>query len=277
MVACCLLISASRRFLFCSSSSIFWSFLASCWRREDIAVALQCSTLTGSGIYSSLLWQDTNHVFFLSFHSLWIEQMSLQNGYTLIHTSFMFVCIHMWIHASLMHTYTHTCTHITHYTLHIHSYTPIQRHTLNEREQLRLPHPLTPLLTHTITLTYMYTHHTLHITHTLIHTYAHHASLIDMYTHTHYTWLTHRHVHTHTYTLIDMYTHTHTHQTFTHHIHIHVHNSCMTRIGMHELRGRMHPNSCHATILLVVAVPTNPSHPMTSSTTSASRYEPIKL
>ena len=38
----------------------------------------------------------------------------------------------------------------------------------------------------------------------------------------------------------------------------------------------MHPNSHHATILLPVVVPTNPSHPMTSSTTSASRYETIK-
>ena len=32
-----------------------------------------------------------------------------------------------------------------------------------------------------------------------------------------------------------------------------------------------------ATNLLAVAVPTNPSHPMTSSTTSASRYGPLKF
>ena len=54
------------------------------------------------------------------------------------------------------------------------------------------------------------------------------------------------------------------------------HVSCMTRIGMHELHGWMHPSSCHATILLPVAVPTNPSHPMTSSTTSTLRYEPVE-
>ena len=56
-------------------------------------------------------------------------------------------------------------------------------------------------------------------------------------------------------------------------MHVHTCSSCMTRIGMHELHGRMHPNT---TILLAIAVPTNPNHPMTSSTTSASRYEPIK-
>ena len=44
----------------------------------------------------------------------------------------------------------------------------------------------------------------------------------------------------------------------------HVHSSCMTRVGMHGY------------VLLAVAVPTNPSHLMTSSTTSALRYEPIK-
>ena len=69
-------------------------------------------------------------------------------------------------------------------------------------------------------------------------------------------------------------------------IHVHVHGvqahiqiqlCCKTLIGMHELHGRMHPNQGLATNMLAVAVPTNPSHPMTSSTTSASRYGPLKF
>ena len=42
-----------------------------------------------------------------------------------------------------------------------------------------------------------------------------------------------------------------THTTCTH-THAYIHNSYLTEIGMHEMRGRMHPNYCQKTILLVV-------------------------
>ena len=60
-------------------------------------------------------------------------------------------------------------------------------------------------------------------------------------------------------------------------IHVCAHICCKTLSGMHKLHGRKHPNQGLATNILAVAVPTNPRHPMTSSTTSASRYGPLKF
>ena len=61
------------------------------------------------------------------------------------------------------------------------------------------------------------------------------------------------------------------------HAHVHVHYSYMTLIGMHELHGPMHPMQLESCNCFVGSCgPTHHSHPMIS-TTSASRYGPLKF
>ena len=47
-------------------------------------------------------------------------------------------------------------------------------------------------------------------------------------------------------------TRTHMHARAHAHTHTHIHNSYLTVIGVHKMYGRMHPNYCQITILLVV-------------------------
>ena len=146
------------------------------------------------------------------------------------------------------HTHTHTCkkgasagdtpiyirnnTYILTRILRTHT----RRHTFHTYEFHTCIHTrVSHMHTHTMASTYTHLTHKFH-THTLM-SYVTDLLVVDLCSHTH----THTHTRsTHTRSIHTIFTHTHTH------------NSYLTVIGVHKMHGRVHPNYCQITILLVV-------------------------
>ena len=77
--------------------------------------------------------------------------------------------------------------------------------------------------------------------------------------------LTHMHIHTHNV----MRTRAHNNNI--------IHNSYLTVIGVHEMHGRMHPNYCQITILLVVDLCSSLAYFMMTQPLPIAGKLPIKL